>query len=76
LSAEYLLDADPDIIFLADTKCCGQTAATIADRPGWETLTAVSTGRIVELDDDVASRWGPRIVDFLRAIVDAVNSVD
>ena len=76
LSAEYLLDADPDIIFLADTKCCGQTAATIADRPGWETLTAVSTGRIVELDDDVASRWGPRIVDFLRAIVVAVNSVD
>ena len=76
LSAEYLLDADPDIIFLADTKCCAQTAAAIAERPGWETLTAVSTGRIVELDDDVASRWGPRIVDFLRAIVDAVNSVE
>ena len=76
LSAEYLLDADPDIIFLADTKCCAQTAATIAERPGWGTLTAVSTGRIVELDDDVASRWGPRIVDFLRAIVDSVNSVD
>ena len=76
LSAEYLLDADPDIIFLADTKCCAQTAATIAERPGWGTLTAVSTGRIIELDDDVASRWGPRIVDFLRAIVDSVNSVD
>jgi iron complex transport system substrate-binding protein len=76
LSAEYLLDADPDIIFLADTKCCAQTAATVAERPGWGTLTAVSTGRIVELDDDVASRWGPRIVDFLRAIVDSVNSVD
>ena len=76
LSAEYLLDADPDIIFLADTKCCAQTAAAITERPGWETLTAVSTGRIVELDDDVASRWGPRIVDFLRAIVDAVNSVE
>ncbi|MEE2631215.1 MAG: ABC transporter substrate-binding protein, partial [Actinomycetota bacterium] len=76
LSAEYLLDADPDIIFLADTQCCSQTAATVAERPGWGTLTAVSTGRIVELDDDVASRWGPRIVDFLRAIVDSVNSVD
>jgi len=76
LSAEYLLDADPDIIFLADTKCCAQTAATVAERPGWGTLTAVSTGRIIELDDDVASRWGPRIVDFLRAIVDSVNSVD
>ena len=76
VSAEYILDADPDLIFLADTRCCAQNAMTIAARPGWENLTAVNTGRIVELDDDVASRWGPRIVDFLRIIVDAVNSVD
>ncbi|MED5395034.1 MAG: ABC transporter substrate-binding protein [Actinomycetota bacterium] len=76
VSAEYILDADPDLIFLADTRCCAQDAVTIAARPGWENLTAVNTGRIVELDDDVASRWGPRIVDFLRIIVDAVNSVD
>ncbi|MDP6867664.1 MAG: ABC transporter substrate-binding protein [Acidimicrobiales bacterium] len=76
VSAEYILDADPDLIFLADTRCCAQDAVTIAARPGWENLTAVNTGRIVELDDDVASRWGPRIVDFLQIIVDAVNSVD
>ncbi|GIT00347.1 MAG: ABC transporter substrate-binding protein [Acidimicrobiales bacterium] len=76
LSAEYLLDADPDLIFLADTRCCAQDAETVAARPGWESLTAVETGRIVELDDDVASRWGPRIVDFLRAIVNAVNAID
>ena len=76
VSAEYILDADPDLIFLADTGCCAQNAVTIAARPGWENLAAVNTGRIVELDDDVASRWGPRIVDFLRIIVDTVNSVD
>ena len=76
VSAEYLLDADPDLIFLADTKCCAQNADTIAERPGWTNLSAVSSGRIVELDDDVASRWGPRIVDFLRSIVEAVNAID
>ena len=75
LSAEYLLDADPDLIFLADTRCCSQTAATVAERPGWETLTAVTNGAVVELDDDVASRWGPRIVDLLRVIVDSVNAI-
>ncbi|MBI03659.1 MAG: ABC transporter substrate-binding protein [Acidimicrobiaceae bacterium] len=75
LSAEYLLEADPDLIFLADTKCCGQTAATVAERPGWGTLTAVTNGAVVELDDDVASRWGPRIVDLLRVIVDSVNAI-
>ncbi|HAQ22632.1 MAG TPA: ABC transporter substrate-binding protein [Acidimicrobiaceae bacterium] len=74
LSAEYLLNADPDLIFLADTKCCAQNAATVITRPGWESLTAVRNNHIFELDDDVASRWGPRLVDFLRLIVDAVNS--
>jgi iron complex transport system substrate-binding protein len=76
VSAEYLLNADPDIIFLADTKCCAQDVAAVAARPGWANLTAVSRGRVVELDDDVASRWGPRIVEFLRSIVEAVNAID
>jgi len=76
VSAEYLLDADPDLIFLADTKCCAQDVAAVAARPGWANLTAVSRGQIVELDDDVASRWGPRIVEFLRSIVEAVNAID
>jgi iron complex transport system substrate-binding protein len=69
LSAEYLLQADPDVIVLADTKCCGVTAQTVAARPGWDTLDAVRGGRILELDDDVASRWGPRLVEFLEALV-------
>lgn len=76
VSAEYLLDADPDLIFLADTKCCAQDFTAVAARPGWANLTAVSSGRIVELDDDVASRWGPRIVEFLRSIVEAVNAIN
>ena len=72
LSAEYIIDADPDLVFLADTKCCGQSAETVAKRPGWDQMTAVREGNIVELDDDIASRWGPRIVDFLRTVAAAV----
>lgn len=64
LSAEAIVAANPAIIFLADTKCCGQTAATVAARPGWDGIAAVKAGAVVALDDDVASRWGPRIVDF------------
>ena len=75
LSDEYLVDADPDVIFLADTLCCGQNAQTIAARPGWDQLTAVQTGRIVELNDDIVSRWGPRLVDFIAAISDVLVSV-
>jgi iron complex transport system substrate-binding protein len=73
LSQEYILDADPDYVFLADSKCCAQTVEKAAARPGWSNLTAVREGRVVLLDDDVASRWGPRVVDFLRTIVDATQ---
>ena len=75
LSAEYVLEQNPDLIFLADTKCCGQTAETVAARPGWAELDAVRSGRVVELDDDVASRWGPRVVDLLRTVADEVARV-
>ncbi len=72
LSQEYILDADPDLIFLADTKCCDQTAEAVADRPGWDQITAVANGGVIEMDEDIASRWGPRVVDFLQAAADAV----
>ena len=68
------MSADPDLIFLADTKCCGQSLETVAARDGWADMTAVQTGKVIELDDDVASRWGPRIVDFLQAVSDAVSA--
>ena len=72
LSPEYLVRADPDLIFLADTKCCGQSAQTLAKRSGFANLAAVKNGTVIPLDDDIASRWGPRVVDFLRTVAAAV----
>jgi iron complex transport system substrate-binding protein len=76
LSAEYVIKADPDLIFLADTKCCGQSARTVAARDGWDQVTAVKSGGVVELDDDVASRWGPRVVDFLKTVAAKLQSLE
>jgi len=75
LSAEVLVEKDPSIIFLADTKCCAQSLETVAARDGWAGLTAVQTGSVVELDDDIASRWGPRLVELVRVVAEAVTSV-
>ena len=72
LSAEFVVSADPDLIFLACTVGCGTTAESVAARPGWSAVTAVREGGIVALDDDVASRWGPRVVELLRVAADAV----
>ncbi|POM23416.1 Fe(3+)-citrate-binding protein YfmC precursor [Actinomadura rubteroloni] len=75
LSREALLTSDPDLVFLADTKCCAQSAAQVAKRPGWSRLTAVRAGGVVALDDDVASRWGPRLPQFAATIGAAVGKV-
>jgi iron complex transport system substrate-binding protein len=72
LSAEFIIKANPDYIILADTLCCHQNAATVAKRPGWSGLTAVKDGHIIALNDDVASRWGPRITDLLNTVEAAI----
>jgi iron complex transport system substrate-binding protein len=72
LSAEYVVSASPDLIVLADTVCCGQKASTVAARPGWDRINAVRTGSIVRIHDSIASRWGPRLVDFFRAMSSAL----
>ncbi|MDQ3953028.1 MAG: ABC transporter substrate-binding protein, partial [Actinomycetota bacterium] len=75
LSAEYIVEADPDFIFLADSECCGQTPERVARRPGWDRIAAVQRGAVFDVGDDVSSRWGPRVVDFLEVVVDALKSV-
>jgi iron complex transport system substrate-binding protein len=74
LSPEYLVKADPDLVFLADTKCCQQDAKTFAARPGLGSLRSVKGGKVIALDDDVASRWGPRVVDFLSTVASALSA--
>jgi iron complex transport system substrate-binding protein len=72
VSAELLLESNPDMIFLAD-EAAGIDAAAVAARPGWGEVTAVRNGDIVELDPDITSRWGPRVVEFLRTVVKATS---
>ena len=74
LAGEYVIAANPDLIVLADSKCCGQSHETVAARPGWSTIKAVRTRRVVRADDDVVSRWGPRIVGFVRLVATALRN--
>ncbi len=74
LSAEYVVHADPKLIFLADTRCCHQSAQSVARRPGFATVAAVRFHHVVGLDDDVASRWGPRIGILMGELAAGVRS--
>jgi len=76
LSAEYVIASNPDLIVLADTVCCKQSAATVAARPGWEEIAAVRHGEVVSVDDSIASQWGPRILLFVKKVADAVKGLE
>ena len=74
LSAEYLLKADPDVIFLADAEY-GESAATVKARAGWSGITAVAKKNVFALPNDIPSRWGPRLVDFYRYVAACLSKV-
>jgi iron complex transport system substrate-binding protein len=69
VSADAIVSADPDLIFLADAE----TPVTVSTRPGWAKLHAVTDGNVVVLDEGISSRWGPRLVDFVHAVAAAIE---
>ena len=68
VTSDQVLSADPDVIMLADVECCSVNVDVLANRPGWSGLTAVSNGAVVELQDYMVMRWGPRVVDLVEAV--------
>jgi iron complex transport system substrate-binding protein len=75
LSEEYVVTARPQIIFLADNQPAdgGQSPAVVARRPGWSAIPAVKDNEIIALNDDIASRWGPRLPQLVAQIAQAVE---
>lgn len=75
LSEEYIVTAKPQIIFLADNEPAdgGQTVAIVDKRPGWSGIPAVKAGEVIALNDDIASRWGPRLPQLVAEIAAAVE---
>jgi iron complex transport system substrate-binding protein len=67
IGLEALLSMDPDLILLGDAQW-GVTPESIAQRPGWNTLTAVKNNRVLPFDDNLIARIGPRQVDGLEAL--------
>jgi iron complex transport system substrate-binding protein len=70
LSGEYVVSADPDLVFLADAECCDVSVADVGKRPGWKQVDAVGDQQVHAVNEDIASRWGPRVVDFVQMVSD------
>jgi iron complex transport system substrate-binding protein len=73
LSAEYIVSANPKMIFLADTISGKASASTVAKRPGFSKVAAVHDHEVIGLNDDIASRWGPRLSLLMNQLTAAVK---
>jgi iron complex transport system substrate-binding protein len=73
LNAEFVVEQNPDLIFVPTGTFAFTTAAEVAARPGWDAIAAVQNGNVIETDDEIAGRWGPRIVDYLEQVLTAVD---
>ena len=68
VTPEYLIAADPTLIVITDQV--GYTVDDVAARPGWDSMTAVQSGNVVQIDADIASRWGPRVADLAERLAE------
>ena len=75
LTSESVIKANPKVIFLDDGPY-GESAATVAARPGWSTISAVKNKHVVVLPLDIADRWGPRLVDFYQFVAQATAKIN
>ncbi len=72
ISAEELIHIDPQVILLADAPY-GVTPENVADRPGWDAITAVRQEALYPIDPNIMSVPGPRLVDALERTVQLLH---
>jgi len=77
VSSEAIIEKNPDVMFFPDMYMgvgnFYETIETVASRPGWDTISAVQNGALYEINADIISRSGPRLIDALEIIAKMVH---
>jgi iron complex transport system substrate-binding protein len=73
VTSEFVIAQDPEIIIYTIGYMTTTTAEEISSRPGWDEITAVVEGEIYSMDDNLTSRYGPRIVDGLELLASTLH---
>src|SRR5665648_600020 len=71
-NSEQVITKNPQVIFETYGYYQKDAVANILARKGWQNVDAVKNKRVLELDNDLITRTGPRIVDGLEAIAKAL----
>jgi iron complex transport system substrate-binding protein len=71
-SIEQLVQDDPDVYLVSE----GVTPQQLSRQPGIRDLEAVRKGRVHQVDGDLISRPGPRVVEGIEALARALHGAD
>ena len=68
--AELVLARDPQIILLT-----WNNVDEVMNRPGWKNISAVKNGRLFQIEPDIYTRPGPRLIQALENLTDIINGI-
>ncbi len=71
LSPELIISENPDLIVLPGKD--NKYVEKVKLRPGWGYIEAVKKNNFLLTNNDIASRWGPRILNFASILVEYSN---
>jgi iron complex transport system substrate-binding protein len=72
VSAETVIERQPEVILGPDTHGEALTPEILASRPGWDDIPAVRNDAVYVLDGDIVSRSGPRMADAVELMAAAM----
>lgn len=71
-SAEKIIAKNPQVILDTYSYYIPNVKDAILARPAWQTIDAIKNKKVYDLDSDMVTRPGPRIVDGLESIAKAL----
>ena len=70
-SEEEILMANPNLIIVGHSDYLNKDLST---RVGWEEITAIQSGNLFFLDENLANNWGTNTVDLLNTLSEVTQS--
>lgn len=70
ISKELITEKDPDIIFVPSNR---DMITQMQNDDFYKNLTAVKEGKVYEVDEDIISRQGPRVVEGISEMAVKIN---
>ncbi|WP_174734600.1 ABC transporter substrate-binding protein [Mesobacillus harenae] len=72
MDPEAVIEKNPDVIITTHGYYTENPVENVMSRDGWQDITAVTNKQVVDVDSDMVTRTGPRLVEGVEALAKAI----